>query len=495
MRKSNCKHFIVEYPLITQRYQEHILNKRFEIGRHLYNSLVNITLKRYKEMIKTKKYRDLESKLKSANESDKKQIYADINSIRKEYRLTEYEFHKDIAPMQKHFKENIDSFTAQKIASQLYSAYEKLFYGNGEKIHFKRKDEIFSLEGKSNTTGIRFIKDTQTLLWNRLSLPVVVDKNNNYEMEALTNDIAYCRIVRKFIRSKYKFYLQIVFKGIKPVKYDKTTGEVKNPIGKGKVGIDIGTSTIAVVGDDDLMIEELASKVKNIEKEKQIILRKLDRSRRATNCNNFNEDGTIKKQGSNHTTWIKSNRYIKLQNELKELYRKQAAVRKYQHECLSNRILTMGDTFYVEEMNIAGLSKKAKKTEISEKTGKYKRKKRFGKSIGNRAPAMILSIIDRKLHDHDKELIRINTWKARASQYDHYTGEFKKKALSKRWNVINSKKVQRDLYSAYLIKNINDDLEIFNNQKCNECFDKFIKMHDKEIQRLKGQNNLSCIGI
>ena len=51
--------FVVEFPLKTEKYQEDILNKRFEIGRHIYSSLVNVTQKRYKEMIKTKEYRTL----------------------------------------------------------------------------------------------------------------------------------------------------------------------------------------------------------------------------------------------------------------------------------------------------------------------------------------------------------------------------------------------------------------------------------------------------
>ena len=31
--------FVVEFPLKTEKYQEDILNKRFEIGRKIYNSL------------------------------------------------------------------------------------------------------------------------------------------------------------------------------------------------------------------------------------------------------------------------------------------------------------------------------------------------------------------------------------------------------------------------------------------------------------------------
>ena len=59
--------FIVEFPLKTEKYQEDILDKRFEIGRQIYNSLVNVTQKRYKEMIKTKKYRTLLSLLRIPN--------------------------------------------------------------------------------------------------------------------------------------------------------------------------------------------------------------------------------------------------------------------------------------------------------------------------------------------------------------------------------------------------------------------------------------------
>lgn len=36
--------FIVRFPLKTEKYQEDILDKRFEIGRQIYNSLVNLTL-------------------------------------------------------------------------------------------------------------------------------------------------------------------------------------------------------------------------------------------------------------------------------------------------------------------------------------------------------------------------------------------------------------------------------------------------------------------
>lgn len=483
--------FVAQFLLKTEKYQENILDKRFEIGRNIYNVLVNVTQKRYKEMIKTKKYRNLLSQL-SGDKTEDKSIWKQIKEIRKQYGMSEYSFYKDVQKLQHHFSNNIDSFTAQKIVSTLWSAYEKLFFGNGNKIHYKKYSTLNSLEGKSNSTGIRFKDDA--ILWNGLKIPVVIDYDNYYENQALKSEIAYCRIIRKFVRNKYKYYVQIVFKGTPPIKVDNETGEVKHYIGEGDVGIDIGTSTIAYSSATDVKILELANKVQDIEDEKRRLLRKMDRSRRVTNPNNYNEDGTIKKQGNKKMVWNKSNHYIKYQNNLKELYRKQADVRKYQHECLANQIIELGDTIYVEKMNFSGLTKKSTKTEKNDK-GRFKRKKRFGKSIANRAPSMLLSIIDRKLSYYGKRLIKIDTWSAKASQFNHFDGTYNKKRLSQRWNDFNGIKVQRDLYSAFLIMNTAYDLKSFDIDKCNERFENFHRLHNLEVERLTGQKNLSSIAI
>ena len=406
--------------------------------------------------------------------------------------MSEYSFHKDVQKLQHHFSENIDSFTAQKIASTLWSSYEKLFFGNGEEVHYKKYGSLNSLEGKSYKNGIRF--KNNMILWNGLKMSVVINYNNYYECQALKSEIAYCRVTRKFVRDKYKYYVQIVFKGTPPIKVDNETGEVKHYIGEGDVGIDMGTSTIAYSSATNVKILELADRVQNIENQKRRLLRKMCRSRRATNPNNYNEDGTIKKQGNKKVVWNKSNHYIKCQNKLKELYRKQSDVRKHQHECLANQIISLGDTIYVEKMNFSGLAKKSTKTEKNNK-GRFKRKKRFGKSIANRAPSMLLGIIDRKLSYYGKRLIKIDTWSARASQFNHFDGTYNKKKLSQRWNDFNGIKVQRDLYSAFLIMNTAEDLKSFDIDKCNERFEKFYRLHNLEVERLTGYKNLSSIGI
>ena len=95
----------------------------------------------------------------------------------------------------------------------------------------------------------------------------------------------------------------------------------------------------------------------------------MDRSKRATNPNKFNENGTINKEDKNK--WVYSNKYKKCRDRVKELFRKETAIRKYQHEILSNFIVSLGDNIYVEDMNFAGLQKRSKETKQNDK-GKNK---------------------------------------------------------------------------------------------------------------------------
>ncbi|MCL2153908.1 MAG: transposase [Oscillospiraceae bacterium] len=504
MKKNETPSFIVQFPLNAEQFQIEILNKRMEIGRQIYNALLTTTLRRYREMVKTREYRNLMEQLrqtasKLANspqdrilKKDKDAITTCLNDLRERYRINEFAFHEDVKPMQHHFKDNIDSFTAQKIASRLWLAYEDVVFGKGKELHYKKFGQFNSLEGKSNGTGIRFKEGR--LIWNGLEMPVIIDHKNPYEVMAFKNKIAFCRIVRRHVRGKIKFYLQIVFKGFAPPKIDKATGEFKRCMGKGDVGLDIGTQTVAIISESSVNIYELADKVQNIENEKRRLLRKQDRSRRATNPNNFNEDGTSKKQGGKKVEWIRSNHYLETQEELREVYRKQAAVRRMQHSIQANDIVKLGNNVKVEKMNFQGLQRRAKITEKNDK-GEFKRKKRFGKSIANKAPAMFLTILDNKLKWHGTQLYKVDTRAIKASQYNHITEECTKKKLSQRWVEIDGKMVQRDMYSSFLVMNVDDTLKKIDNNKCNERFEKFLELHDKEVKRLTGQKNLSSIAI
>lgn len=478
--------FILTLKLKTQPFHEDLLNKRLEIGRQMYNSCLGELYKRYRTLKQSKEYQSIR-KMKKGKVKNKR--FSDLN---KEYGLTEYSLHTYVKPIQQHFKKNIDSFTAQKIATRCFSAFQKLMFHEADKVKFKRYSEMISLEGKSNRTGIRF--NENMLLWNGLSIPVIIKKNDEYAQMSLCNKVKYCRIVRKLIRGTYKFYVQLVLDGFPPKKFNKETGEIKNRISDGKVGLDIGTQTIAIASKADVKLFELASNINTMERGKLLLQRKLDRQRRANNPNKYNNDGTVKR---NTDKWIRSNRYNKTQIKLAEIQRKIACKRKQSHEKLANYILTLGDQVYVETMNYKGLQARSKNTSINEKTGKFNKKKRFGKSLANKAPSMFLTILDNKLKWQGEQLLKIDTFKIKASQYNHFTNEYVKKSLSERWNDFDEFRIQRDLYSAFIIMCTKYNLKETDRQLCINEFKRFKELHDIEIDRIRNSNNkiISSMGI
>lgn len=485
--------FALTLNLRTEKFHEDELDKRFEIGRQLYNAVLGKALKRYKEMIKTKAYRDAQTNIFELHKNHKgtqSEIYKDCkhsysikNEMLRTYKLSEYSLYNDVKYMQQRFKDSIDSLTARKIASSVWQSINNCLFakGKGNNMQFKPKNRpLKSLEGKDNTKGMRYKIGTSAFHWLGLEIPVEVDKSNPYEVDALRNKICYCRITRSFVRGKYRYKLQLILEGIPPTKTDKG-GILRHKMGYGRCGIDIGTQTIAYVNDNDAKLYELAPNVQNIEKEKKRIQRYLDRSRRVNNLDNFNANGTIKKGVK--LKWKNSNRYTKAQGILKDLYRKQADIRRQDHNKLANEIVNGCNIAYVETMNFKGLQARTKKTEKNEK-GKFKRKKRFGKSIANKAPSMFLTILGSKLENKGGQLLKVDTKEVKASQYNHLNHEYKKKKLSQRWNDLGGIRVQRDLYSAFLLKNVNSDLKSINNELCNTTFDDFIVLHDEEVERL-----------
>lgn len=46
-------------------------------------------------------------------------------------------------------------------------------------------------------------------------------------------------------------------------------------------------------------------------------------------------------------------------------------------------------------------------------------------------------------------------------------------------------KYKRDLYSAFLIKNVKENLEEVNIEKAKKEFKNFVKLHNKEMERIK----------
>ena len=138
-------------------------------------------------------------------------------------------------------------------------------------------------------------------------------------------------------------------------------------------------------------------------------------------------------------------------------------------------------------MRFNGLAKRAtfKEGEELNSKGKHKKKKRYGKSINNKAPSKLITIIETKLNYEGLKLYKVNTNTFKASQYNHVEDKYIKKDLNERWNNINGNKVQRDLYSSFLIMNSNKYLKSTNKALCDKTYNDFLVKHNKLIEEME----------
>lgn len=359
MQKSCTATCCLTLPLKPEKWQEDRLAKRFEIARQLYNTMVRAELKKLRRVKQSPEYRQLQNDILTLdwkNPDDKptlKKLYKERDKLIKGAGFTEYSFKTDIKNYYKHFNDNIGSSVAvHGIAPQVWAAFERmLFKKEGKQVHFKRLGDIHSLRGYSvagKSGGVEIIFRGTYIEWKSLKLPVKLSPNNTYETEMLSYRVKYVRILRKPGKSKERWYAQLSLEGIPVVKKHPISGEPIHPVGCGNVGLDIGPQTLAYASAKEANLLELADQVQNIEQEKRRLQRKMDRSRRATNPDNYNADGTIRRGVK--LTHNKSGRYCKLQRELSYLQHCQTETRKRQHTALANHLLSLGDTFYVEDM-------------------------------------------------------------------------------------------------------------------------------------------------
>ena len=459
--------------LNTSLEQDRWLSHTFWCGQQIYNVLVRHCRKQLRKLIQNPEYRDLLAARKESGLSkvDKNRINQELADIRRGYGLSEYQLHAYVVVQQHRYKKSIDSDVAQKIASSVWRSVEKYLFDNGKCIHFRKYDEFESMEGKKNTSGMRF-KDGRLHWRGQVIQPQI---RTDYDRKALGSRVKYCRIQRKPVGVKYHYYLQLVLEGKPPVKH---------PAGHGTAGLDIGISTAAVVTEDSCQLTVLGSDEKDRSAQIRRIQRAMDRSRRATNPDNYLPDGTVRKGAKK---WIHSKHYKRLQYRRKSLERRHADAVNAGHHRLANEIASKADTVYVEKMFFHGLARKSKSA-MKKADGRFRSRKRFGMSISNHSPAAFLTILGNRLASGGGELIKINTVSFRASQYNHVTDDYVRKKLSCRGSFVDGRYVQRDLYSAFLLRNSNDTGTAADRQKCIDVFPTFLMTHDACMDALLAEN-------
>ncbi|RIV18376.1 transposase [Alicyclobacillaceae bacterium I2511] len=423
-KREHTPSFICEIPLRVTRRQEQILEARFEAGRQLYNALLGEAKKRLALVRQSIGY------TKAKISANKKERQAHFAVARQAHGFSAYSLEAFADEMRRTtwLGEHLDSHVVQKLAKRAFEAVQKVAFGQARKVRFKGKRGLHSLEGKKSTACIRWKKDR--VLWKGLELPMVNGTDDDPVIQhGLSSRIKYVRLMKREIRSHSRYYAQLVCEGTPYHKPEHT-------IGNETIGLDIGPSTIAIVGDTQATLTQFADEVVRDHKKIRRLQRKQDRERRANNPDCYDEKGRVIK-GKRPTK--KSRHQWETETELQELYRREAAHRKTLHGQLANQVMAMGTHIKTEKLNYKAFQKT------------------FGRSIGVRAPKLFLSILTRKAESAGGKVEEFSTYHTALSQVC-LCGQKHKKKLSERVHACDCGVVmQRDLFSAYLAKHVENE--------------------------------------
>lgn len=532
--KASPRHVVVFEAEISEDDKRHLFHQA-DLLRQCGNELLEIMKRRLEQLLRTKKYRGLRKYYGGLNE--KLKVLGKVESpseIQKEHRQELLAELKSVGDSMKEMQETYQvtwnfcrktmehlrlsygqpSIFALSRAEDVWSAVSKVLYSDGESLYFRKRGQLPELRAKQSNRGIpvSLKKDHLCFQCNGMNLSIRRNEKDLWLMDELdavetymrdsdtwdayamdqmqkgqkivsTYRPCYASIVCKVIRGKLRVYIHLTIEGNSLPKRTKD-GCVKHPCLNGIVGCDIGTQTIAYTSDHEVGLENLAERgqsIRHTERQQRLILRAMDRSRRAMNPENYNPDGTIRK---GKKIWIKSNRYRKLQKKHRELCRIAAENRKLAIHEQVHKMRSLGDVFVTEAKNAKKLQRRAKPEDPLDKNGKPKRKKRFGKSILNRCPGYFQMKVKQLFESTGGIYIEVPA-DYRASQYDHTADDYIKKKLSQRMFCLqDGTKVQRDWYSSFLLYCIDLITGTIDREKCKMKFEFLLKKEQVMIEEI-----------
>ena len=352
MPRSSTSTFITEVPLIVDSAQEKELLSRFQAGRQLYNALLSEAMVRM-ELVRDSELHQAAKKLPKGSVRDKA-----FTEARKAYRYSDYDlqaYATIVSNNAKWIADKIDSNTQQKLATRAFKASERVLFGRARQVRFKVSNRFRSMEGKTNKQGIRWKEDS--LIWGKLKLKGIIAPSNLVIQHGLNSPIKYVRLLWRELNGKRRWYAQIICEGLP---YQKP----QNYVFDGVVGLDINISNIAVVADNAAGLLPFAEGIPAFEREIQLLQRKMQRSQKTNNPENYQPDfaakkgrKTVTKKGKakkGRRRWNKSKTYIKTAAKKRELERRKAAYAKSQNRKVVNEILRHGNQIKTENVSVKG---------------------------------------------------------------------------------------------------------------------------------------------
>ena len=526
LRKKSPRHVLVLEAYMDEKSKRSIFGMADRL-RLAGNELTALMRNSITQLLRTKRYRKLKTLYCKASENCesalKSHLSSQMKAMQDEYDVSWDYCRKAMIPIGK--KYGLPSVFALTRAEDVWKGVEKVLYEDGRIIHFQRRGNLPILRAKQieRIITVKNIDGRLVLSCDGITFsPIIRDRFERDEADAVLDYLAhseevdekaaklfsetgkipdtyrpcYAALKCEEIGGRLRVFIHLTIEGKAMAKFNKD-GSYRHKYGTGIIGCDIGTQTIAYTSDKECGLRNLAERgnaISKSERTERILLRKLDRSRREMNPQNFNADGTIRKGFKKWTfsknyienpqnfnadgtirkgfkKWTFSKNYIENRKGLSSLQRKNSINRHIAIREDVNHMRSLGDVFITEPRNAKKLMLRKKETAVNGKTG---RKKRFGKSIKNRCPGYFQRHVEEVFLSTGGKYFEV-PYDYRASQYDHTNGEYAKRKLSERmFSLSEGTIVQRDLYSSFLLYNACMNVDgkmMIDGMKCDKSFE------------------------
>jgi putative transposase len=444
-RRRRTPSFVCEIPLRVGPSDERVLTARLAAARALYNACLGEAWRRWLLVQQSRAYQHARTLPKNTPERTDA-----FTAARKAQSFTEaalQQYAKDCRHASRWIEEHLDARVSQKLATRAYRAVLRVAVGKAKRVRFKGRYQLDTVEGKSNATGLVWRSDR--VVWRGLTLLAYLPQGTQHDpvlAHGLAAPVKYVRLVRRRIGERTRYAAQLICAG-KP--YQKP----EHPLGDGTVGLDLGPSTVAVVSDTEARLEQFCTSLDPQATQIRREQRHLDRQRRANNPDNYHPNGTVKKRRKGRKHWRASKRQRCTQGHLADRQRRQAAHRKSLHGHLVHLIVRQGSTFLLERVSYRAWQR------------------RYGRSVQRRAPGTFVTILTRLAASAGGKVIKVLTRSTKLSQTCQ-CGQVKKKPLSQRVHHCEAcgVQMQRDLYSAYLIRFVDPDTYLLHAGQAREAW-------------------------
>jgi putative transposase len=424
--------FIAELPLDVTPGQRAIVQRRLRAAAQMYNRCLQMALQHLEAMRADPRYAAARTMPRGQERS------AVFAVLRREHRFTNYDIQAVGSATRKcYLGQQFGAHEAETLATGAFLAVEAHPLGKRGRPRFKpTRRGLDSVEGKSSTSAVRFGvrvvdgEERPVLLWGRaMVMPLRIEVGNPVQLwaalQVATGALRYARLVRRRVKGRDHLYAQLVIRG-QPCP--------RREVGVGRVGADLGPSTIGVVSDTEVALERFCAELEPQWRGLRRLQRRLDRQHRAGSAECFDARG---RHRPGRCPWFRSKRARVTLAALQEAHRRMAEHRRSLHGNLVNRILSHGTDIRIEKLSYRAWQRG-----------------HFSHSVRDRAPGMFASPLKRKAASAGGSVVELDTRTTTLSQVC-VCGRRERKPLALRVHRCPCGiEAQRDVFSALLARHV-----------------------------------------